>query len=167
MDGEEGVDSMQQSPLARVRIGPWLFATAALLVVVGLVWASDWITLQNERTIYTVDCTGGGWQGKRCSGKLRASDRYLFRALRARGEVLFWVVGSGEPSGKLAPCAIISGRNWTCKVGPDAARSITLQMSRGRAVASSDGTTRPFHAVSKWRWYLLRWGIALGHDAAN
>ncbi|WP_088953681.1 hypothetical protein [Variovorax sp. HW608] len=161
------MESEPQVPLARMRVGAWLFAIAALLVVAGLVWASDWITLQNERTIYTVDCTGGGWQGRRCSGRLKASDRYRFRALRARGEVLFWVVGSGEPSGKLAPCAIASGRNWTCKAGPDSAHSITLQMSKGRAVASRNGTTRSFHAIPKWRWYLLRWGIALGHDAAN
>ena len=89
---------MQQAPRAGMRIGAWLFAMAALLVVAGLVWASDWITMQNERTIYTVDCSGGAWQGRRCSGRLKAGDRYRFRALRARGEVLFWVVGRNEPS---------------------------------------------------------------------
>jgi hypothetical protein len=166
MERDEGVD-VQQAPRTRMGIGAWLLATAALLVVAGLVWASDWITMQNERTIYTVECTGGAWQGRRCSGRLKAGDRYRFRALRARSEVLFWVVGSSEPSRKLAPCAITSGRNWTCKEGPDAAHSITLQMSMGRAVASRNGTTRPFHAVPKWRWYLIRSGIALGRDAAN
>ena len=167
MDKAKGVEPVPRVRPARTKAGAWLLAAAALLLIAGLVWASDWITLQNERTIYTVDCTGGGWHERHCSGRLKASDRYRFRALRARGEVLFWVLGSGEPSGKLTPCAIVSGRNWTCKGGPDAARSITLQMHMGRAVASRDGTAGSFHAVPKWRWYLLRWGIPLGHDAAD
>ncbi|MBB3178044.1 hypothetical protein [Variovorax sp. Sphag1AA] len=167
MEEIKGAESMPQVQTANTKIWAWLFAIAGLLVAAGLVWASDWITMQNERTIYTVDCAGGAWQGRRCNGRLKAGDRYRFRALRARGEVLFWVVGSGEPSGKLAPCAITSGRNWTCKTGPDAAHSITLQMSMGRAVISSDGATKSIHAVPKWRWYLLRWGIAVGHSAEN
>ncbi len=165
MERAEGVESVSRKK--GLRAGAWLLALAALLVIAGLVWASDWITMQNERTIYTVDCTGGGWQGVRCSGKLKAADRCRFRGLGGGGEGLFWVLGTNEPSGRLAPCTIASGRNWTCKAGPDAGRSITLQMSMGRAVSSRDGTSRPFHAVPKWRWYLLRWGIALGHDATD
>ena len=38
-----------------------------LLAVVASIWASDRITLQGERTIYTVNCEGGNWVGNRCT----------------------------------------------------------------------------------------------------
>ena len=80
---------------------------------------------------------------------------------------LFWIIGGTQPAGKLAPCAIEDGRNWTCAPGADPGRTITLQMSRGRPVNHPGVASKPFHAVAKWRWWLLRGGIALGHDAAN
>ena len=145
----------------------WFYAIAGLLVLAALMWASDWLTLQNERTVYTADCARGTWQGAHCSGELVAGPRYRFRALRSHGEVLFWAVGSTQPSGKLAPCAIANGRNWTCPPSVGATQTITLQMSHGRPVATSGVATKAFHAVTKWRWWLLRYGIALGHDAGN
>ncbi|HEX7441836.1 MAG TPA: hypothetical protein VF319_17250, partial [Caldimonas sp.] len=88
-------------------------------------WASDFVTMQGERTIYTVDCKNGVWQGDRCGGQVVAGTRYRFRALKPHGEVIFWMVGSKEPSGKFNECTIQDGRNWVCKVCADAARSIT------------------------------------------
>jgi hypothetical protein len=127
-------------------------------VAVFVAWANDAMTLQAERTVYTVACQGGGWEGERCTGKLVASDRYRFRALKAHSEVLFWVAGSSaEPSGRLSPCEIKDGRNWSCKPSAEAARTITLKMVRGRAVPDPSANTRPFHAISKWRWLLLRY----------
>jgi hypothetical protein len=137
------------------------------LILAALTWASDWITVQNERTVYTADCQGGSWRGAHCTGTLVAGARYRFRALRPHGEVVFWTVASDEPSGKLAPCIITDGRNWTCTAGPDAARTITLQMTHGRPVIAVGSPNKPFHGVSKWRWWLLRGGIAPGQDAEN
>ena len=124
-------------------------------------------SLQGERTVYTVDCERGAWQGSRCSGNLIPGARYRFRALKPHGEVLFWTVGASAPSGKFTDCAIADGRNWHCKPGADAPSTVTLQMSHGRPVPSPNGPTKPFHAVPKWRWWLLRLGVPLCNDAGS
>jgi hypothetical protein len=149
-------------PMVRV----WAFVIAVLAALGFAAWASDFVTMQGERTIYTVDCTGGVWQGDRCSGRVAPGERYRYRALKPHGEVIFWTVGSKEPSGKFQECKIQDGRNWACKVCPDAAKSITLQMANGHpvAAASPPAVTRPFRAVSKWRWLLLQRGYT--SDAA-
>ena len=115
------------------------FLLVAIMIGV-LLWGIDFITLQGEWTIYTVECKQGTWNGDQCMGNLARSDRYRFPALKRRGEVLFWVVGSAEPSGRLAPCEIENRSNWTCKASTDSHRSITLVMSKGRPVP--DPTTR-------------------------
>ena len=143
---------------------PAAFLVVALLLVVWM-WMTDFVTVQGERTIYTVDCQGGAWQGDRCTGKLVAADRYRFRALRLRREVLFWRPRAPEPSGRFGECHITDGRNWICPGGGDAPRSITLEMSHGRAVHDLTGRARPFHGVQKWRWLLLDWGLYGGHSA--
>jgi len=143
----------------------WLLAMLALAGCAALVWANDAVTPQGERTIYTVNCEGGTWQAAHCTGKLVAAARYRFRALRPHAEVLFWTVGASTPSGKFDACTITDGRNWACKPCADASRTITLQMVHGYAVPSPNGPTLPFHAVQKWRWWLLRSGIAFGSDA--
>ena len=131
-----------------------------VVVILGvLAWADDFVTMQGEHTIYTVRCEDGTWKDTMCSGHLAAGDRYRFRALRARGEVLFWASGSAEPSGKFTGCMITDGRNWSCKANADAARSITLALVRGRAQHDTTGATRPFRAISKWRWWCLRIGL--------
>lgn len=144
-----------------------LFVPLVLVVVlVGvLAWAGDYVTLQGERTVYTVACEQGTWNGERCTGKLAAAGRYRFRALRAHREVLFWVVGSTEPSGRFTDCDIKDGRNWTCKPSAESARTITLAMAKGRPVPNPAAETRAFHSVSKVRWLLLKYGIALGDSA--
>jgi len=144
----------------------WLFVLAVLAALGFAAWASDFVTMQGERTIYTVDCRDGAWQGNRCTGKLVAGPRYRYRALKPHSEVIFWTVGSSEPSGKFGDCVIKDGRNWLCKPSPDASRSITLQMAEGFPIAGSAGTTRPFRAVSKFRWLLLKEGLGEGSDVA-
>ena len=141
-------------------------AVIAIVLALGFAgWASDFITMQGERTIYTVDCVGGAWQGDRCgSGHVATGPRYRYRALKPHREVVFWTVGTKEPSGKFDDCTIQDGRNWLCKICPDAARSITLQMAQGLPVPGPEAVTRPFRAVSKFRWLLLERGITAESD---
>jgi hypothetical protein len=133
------------------------FLIVAIMIAV-LLWSVDFITLQGEWTVYTAECKQGAWNGDQCKGTLAASDRYRFRALKRRKEVLFWVPGSTESSGRLAPCEIENRSNWICKAGADSARSIALAMSNGRPVTDPAAGTRPFHAVSKVKWMLLKYG---------
>lgn len=143
----------------------WALAIAALAVLGFAAWASDFITMQGERTVYTAECIGT-WQGERCAGKVAAGHRYRYRALKPHGEVTFWTLGTSEPKGKFEDCTIQDGRNWICKICPDASRSITLQMAQGQPVAGPEAVTRPFRAVSKWRWMLLRQGITVDRPVA-
>jgi len=138
----------------------WAFVVLVLAVLVFSAWASDFITMQGERTIYTVDCRDGTWAQDHCSGKLVAGKRYRYRALKPHNEVIFWTVGSADRSGKFDDCVIQDGRTWACKPGNDAARSITLSMSDGAAVPGPPSITLPFRAVSKWRWLLLARGFS-------
>ena len=139
----------------------WSSVAVVLAALVFAAWASDFVTLQGERTIYTVDCREGAWDGDRCSGQVATGPRYRYRALKPHGEVVFWTVGSRERSGKFDDCTIQDGRNWVCKVCPDAARSITLQMAMGAPVPGPENVTRPFRSVSKWRWLLLDRGLTV------
>ena len=147
----------------------WRAAVATLvgilLLGIALAWITDSVTMQGERTIYTVDCVGGSWQGTRCTGRLAPADRYRYRALRLHREVLFWRPGASEASGRLLDCDIQDGRNWRCPNGPDAARSITTHLVRGRAVREPASPGLAFHAVPKWRWLLLQWGLPAGSSA--
>ena len=145
---------MNQSRRRQLR---WL-AVSILVLMVYFIWTTDKITLQGERTIYTVTCVDGVWDGKRCTGELSVGPRYRYRALKARGEVLFWVLGSSEPSSKLTDCTIHDGRNWTCPVVPDASHSITLALAGGSPVVNAAWPTRPLHPVSKMTWIFLSWG---------
>jgi hypothetical protein len=138
----------------------WAFVILVLAVLAFGGWASDFITMQGERTIYTVECRGGTWNEDRCSGEVVAGERYRYRALKPHNEVIFWTVGSRDRSGKFEDCAIQDGRNWVCKPGNDAARSITLEMAGGAPVPGPANVTRPFRAVSKWRWLLLQRGFS-------
>ncbi len=142
----------------------WLFASAVLVLFIGFIWASDRITLKGQRTVYTVECDHGTWNGSHCSGKLKPGARHRFSALKARGEVVFWVAGASEPPGRLTGCTIDDGRDWVCPPGTDASRTITLHMSNGRPVPNPNGPSLPLHSVEKWRWWLLRCGIPPGND---
>src|SRR5664279_4924927 len=74
-----------------------------MLAVLGLgilIWASDRITLQGERTIYSVICEGGDPVSLRCTSRLAVGERYRFRASVCRNEVVYWIAGSRARSGK-------------------------------------------------------------------
>ncbi len=140
----------------------WLLVVFLLVALGFAAWASDFLTLQGERTVYSVDCQGGAWQGDRCTGTLVAGPRYRYRALKRRKEVVFWAAGIDEPSGKFTDCNIHDGRNWVCQPNADASRSVTLQMAEGMPVSGPPGVTRPARAVTKWRWLLLDLGWRSG-----
>ena len=127
----------------------WAFVIALVVALGFAAWASDFVTMQGERTVYTVDCADGSWQGDRCSGRVKAGTRYRYRALKPHNEVIFWTVGTNEPSGKFNDCKIEDGRNWACKVCADAARSITL--ADGARQARAGGGCEQFgdEAVSR------------------
>lgn len=138
----------------------------AVLLFLGVVaWLHDFITLDGARTVYTAVCANGQWRGAACTGTLRAGDRYRFRTLKPHSEVIFWVAGSREASGKLAPCEIENAKQWTCKPGPDSARTITHEMRFGQPVPEPKGPARAFHPVAKWKWLLLDRGATLFHEA--
>ncbi len=149
----------------------WFIYLAVIAALGAVTWGSDAITLQGERTVYTADCVQGSgpgqWQGRLCSGRLAAGDRFRFRALKPHREVIFWTVGSAEPSGKFTDCQIEDGRNWLCKPNADARRTITLQMAHGSPVPDASGQARAFHAVSKTRWWLIKAGLPLGNTAGG
>jgi hypothetical protein len=146
---------------------PWMVLVPVIAVLSIIIWASDFVTLQGERTIYTVRCELGTWVGDQCLGKLVAAERFRFRALNAHGEVLFWIVGSSEPSGKFTECVIKDGRNWSCKANADAAKSITLEIAQGHPMPDPSGTARPFHAVSKLTWMSLKYRMPFGDAAVS
>lgn len=152
------------------RLRKLLLSTEAAFLVLALLfafwmWLTDFVTVQGESTVYTVECQGGSWHADTCTGRLVPGDRYRFRALRLRGEVLFWRVGVSEPSGRFTRCVIQDGRNWTCPPSADAGRTIALGVVRGHAMHDPSGRTLPFHAVQKWRWLLLEAGLAAGSRA--
>lgn len=142
----------------------WLVVVAVLATLGFAGWASDFVTMQGERTVYTVDCRNGVWHDVHCTGKLEVGPRYRYRALIPHSEVIFWTLGTSDPSGKFGDCKIQDGRNWLCKASPDAARSITLQMCDGAPLAGPPGVTREFRAVSKWRWLLVQRGLYTDAD---
>jgi hypothetical protein len=137
-----------------MKFAPFLIVA---IMLCAFLWSVDFITLQGEWTVYTAECKQGTWNQDQCLGKLVASDRYRFRTLKRRKEVLFWIPGSDEPSGRLTPCEVENRSNWTCSSGADSPRSITLTMNKGRPVSDPAANTRPFHAVSKIRWMLLKY----------
>ena len=143
------------------------FSAAIIVIVLAFFfWASDEITLQGERTIYTVNCEHGQWDDLRCTGMMVAGARYRYRASQSRNEVVFGVAGSSAPSGKYTDCNVRNRGNWSCKPTVDMAPSITLEMRHDRATHGPPVLTIPFHAVPKWKWWLLRAGIRAFNEAA-
>lgn len=149
------------------RINMRWIALPVLLFLSLFVWSTDRVSLQGERTVYTVNCVNGAWTGERCSGTLVAGPRFRYRALKAHMEVLFWVLGAQEPSSKLSGCTIEDGRNWTCPEGADAVKSLTLGMARGEPMRNPAWHTLPFHAVPKLTWWLLQTGFGPAQLVAN
>jgi hypothetical protein len=87
-------------------LAKWSIAVVVIVALGIALWASDKITYEGERTVYTVRCEQGPWEGLSCKGKMVAGDRYRFRASVSKQEVLYWVVGSSQPSGKFSRCKV-------------------------------------------------------------
>jgi len=134
-----------------------------ILVIVGamgvFIWSSDRITLEGERTVYTVICEQGAWDGLRCTGRIVAGDRHRFRSSRSRSEVVYWIAGSAAPSGKYSECDVTDRDFWSCKTQAGELPTIAHEFSDGRPVPRAAGIDLPFHAVNKWKWWALRLGI--------
>ncbi len=144
-----------------------LLGILVFLILFGVIWASDQITLQGERTIYTVNCKEGVWSGNRCTSVLVAGARHAFRASRTRQEVIHWVRGSDEPSEKYTDCQVKNRDNWKCNSRKDRKSLFVDELINGRPILSptQSTTTVPFHAVAKWKWYALQAGIRVFTDA--
>lgn len=136
-----------------------LFGIVLIALLAVVLWGSDRITLQGERTIFTVNCDRGSWQGNRCTGDLAPGSQYAFRASHARNEVLYWVRGSNAPSGKFSDCMVKDRDNWTCNVHIDQQPALTFEMSKGKPTRGLLGLGMPFHSVPKWKWWALSLGI--------
>src|SRR4051812_33853388 len=93
-----------------------IIALVVLSLSALVVWSSDRITMQGERTVFTVQCQNGVWKGASCSGRLVPGDRYAFRASALRHEVIYWTRGSQEPSGRYSDCTVVDRDNWSCNV---------------------------------------------------
>jgi hypothetical protein len=145
----------------------WFLGVFVLLIVIGLVWASDQITLQGERTIYTVTCERGTWSGDRCTGTLAAGERHAFRASRTRQEVIHWIRGSQEPIEKYTDCRVANRDNWACRARADQKLLFTSELINGRPTpTAADSTTAArLHAVTKVKWYALKIGLRVFADA--
>lgn len=129
------------------------------------IWASDRITLDGQRTIYTVTCEQGTWDGLHCAGRLAAGDRHRFRASRSRHEIVHWIAGSTRPSGKFSDCDVTDRDNWTCKPQTGEQPTIAHALADGRPVPQIAGPDQPFHAVRKWKWWALDAGIPIVSSA--
>ena len=136
-----------------------LFVVVIVAALAVFIWSSDRITWEGERTIYTVTCERGAWEGLRCSGRIAAGDRHRFRASHSRNEVVYWIAGSASASGKFTDCTVTDRDLWSCKPHPGEQPSITHELSDGRPVHSAPADDLPFHAVTKWKWWALRMGI--------
>ena len=139
-----------------------------LVIVIGLgvfIWASDRITMEGERTVYTVKCEQGAWEGLHCTGNIVAGDRHRFRSSRSRKEVVYWIAGSPLPSGKFTDCQITDRDQWLCQPRAGDIPTITHEMSDGRPARHLEGTDTPFHAVNKWKWWALDMGLPLFSNA--
>lgn len=137
----------------------WLLLFFIVVAMGAIIWASDRVTLEGERTVYTANCAGGAWQGLVCSGRLEAGARYRFRASKSRGEVHHWIAGSAERSGKMTDCTVRNRGNWSCKTPDSTTPAIAQSMVADRLVPDRGAPAATFHAVAKWKWWVLRWGI--------
>jgi len=143
----------------------WFAVSFVLMAVAIMIWASDKISYEGERTVYTVRCEQGAWEGGRCTGRLVAGDQYRFRASKSRQEVLYWIVGSSEPSGKYTGCKVADRGNWKCTEAVGQPPTIAHEMLNGRPRRDESGTMLPFHAVPKWQWWLLDVGFPVTNNA--
>jgi hypothetical protein len=136
----------------------------AALVAIPL-WASDRITLQGERTIFTARCVQGTWQVAHCTGHLAPGERHAFRASVRRHEVIYWIRDSNAPSGKYSDCTVVDRDNWSCNVEVNQQPSIAYEMVKGRPTRAAVEGILPYRAVAKWKWWLMNAGLTVFTDA--
>lgn len=136
-----------------------------VLLVVLVTWATDRVTLQGERVMYSVRCAGGQWQQLTCTGRLEPGERYAFRASPRRQEVIAWTIGSALPSRTYLGCDVQSRDRWTCPVQTSEGSAAMLRMSKGRTQCAPASRATPAHVISKWKWYVLRAGLPLFSNA--
>ncbi len=134
-------------------------AVAVIVALVIFIWASDRITMEGNRTVYTVICQQGTWDGLRCNGKMVVGDRHRFHASRSRNEVVYWVAGSSKPSGKFTECDVTDRDHWACKTHEGDQPTIAHELAEGKPVRHAGSTDMPFHAVTKWKWWIIDAGI--------
>lgn len=132
-----------------------LLAVLLMALLLVAAWASDFVTLQGERIIYTAGCEGGEWRGETCTGRMVAGSRYRYHASKEKGEVTLQIVGSGGPAGRFSNCTVLDGRNWRCPRDDVVAPTWAVQMERGAPVFSENSSVRSERRVSKWRWFVL------------
>ena len=137
----------------------FIIAAAVFAALVAFIWASDRITMEGERTVYTVTCEQGAWDGLRCTGRMAAGDRHRFRSIRSRREIVYWIAGSSMPSGKFTECDVTDRDRWKCQVRVGEQPTIAHELADGRPVPIAAGSDLPFHAVHKWKWWVLNVGI--------
>lgn len=145
----------------------WFLGIGIVAIIAAMMWGSDWITLQGERTIYTVRCDNGSWDGDRCTGRLVPGDRHAFRASRSRNEVVYWIRESKAPSGKYTDCMVKDRDNWSCNVRTDQKPGITFEMTHGKPTHTQMNDIGAFHAVAKWEWWLMKLGCRFFHQATD
>ena len=156
---DQGGSTMMRKVVLRTLWGLLLVSLLGLTL-----WASDRITLQGERTIFTATCERGKWEGDHCTGVLAPGDRYAFRASPLRKEVLHWVRGSQAPSGKYTDCTVKDRDNWTCNVHANEPSSVTCEIAKGIPVRSCMGSEISFHQVPKWKWWAMNLGLTIFTD---
>jgi hypothetical protein len=167
-DGRRAEERDPAMPMTRRRRTKLIVVSAlAVVVAFGSIWASDQITLQGERTIFTVTCQDGAWTGTKCSGRLAAGPRYAFRSSKLRQEVIYWVRGTTEPSNTYANCEVVDRDNWTCRAAADQKPTVAFEMKNGRLTRTKDGSAIPFHDVPKWKWWLIRSGLPVFSQALS
>ena len=147
------------------KIAVYVSIAGVLVSLCLTAWFNDFVTLHGGKTVYTVDCANGSWQGSQCNGALVAGKRYRFKARKAPGEVLFWVAGSSEPSGKMIQCKIENAKEWTCPLNAGSQGAIIRAMKFGQPVWDHPASAPTQHVVSKWKWLLLQAGYPYFHNA--
>ena len=143
-------------------------APLLLLSLLGfLIWVSDRVTLQGERTVYTVSCARGEWVGARCTGVLMPAERYAFRASASRNEVFHWIRGTSAPSGTFTDCTVKDRDNWSCRIPTGPLETSTCAMVKGNPTPGCRSAAVPIHDVPKWKWWAMRAGITIFTDARD
>jgi hypothetical protein len=133
-----------------------------IVIALGIaLWGSDKITYEGERTIYSVRCEQGNWEGLACKGRMVAGERYRFRASVSKQEVLYWIVGSSQALRQVQSLRGQGSRQLGVRGqhGAGQPATITRSMSNGRPKREEGYHSIPFRAVPKWVWWVLDSGL--------